>query len=85
MSFGMETNGCLNHWRNYVAGGTYFFTVNLLERHKSLLTDHPDTLRETVAKVKCKRPFKIEAWVVLQDHLHEFRTLPEHDADYSSR
>jgi len=71
--------------RNHVEGGTYFFTVNLLEREKSLLVDHVDVLREAVAKVKRKRPFEIIAWVVLPDHLHAIWTLPERDADYSSR
>ncbi len=71
--------------RNYVEGGTYFFTLNLLERHKTLLIDYIDALRESVASVKRKRPFYIDAWVVLPDHLHAVWTLPEGDADYSSR
>ena len=66
-------------------GGTYFFTVNLLERDKSLLVDHIDLLREVVSVVKKQRPFYIDAWVVLPDHMHAVWTLPEGDADYSSR
>jgi putative transposase len=34
-----------NNRRNFVAGGCYFFTVNILERHQTLLTDHIDLLR----------------------------------------
>ncbi len=71
--------------RNLVAGGTYFFTVNLLDRNKSLLVDYIDCLREAVASVKQKRPFSIEAWVVLPDHMHAVWTLPEGDVDYSGR
>jgi len=71
--------------RNYVEGGTYFFTVNLQEREKSLLVDNVHVLRAAVAKVKRKRPFEIVAWVILPDHLHAIWTLPEGDADYSSR
>lgn len=71
--------------RNYVAGGSYFFTVNLLERNKTLLVDYVDVLRESVAEVKRVHPFYIDAWVVLPDHLHAVWTLPEGDADYSSR
>ena len=71
--------------RNYVAGGTYFFTVNIVERNKSLLTDHVDILRKSVFKVRHKQPFEINAWVVLPDHLHAIWTLPEGDVDYSSR
>jgi putative transposase len=32
-----------------------------------------------------ERPFKIDAWVVLPDHLHAVWTLQEGDADYSVR
>ena len=71
--------------RNRVSGGTYFFTVNALERKLSLLTDHIDALRAAVRKVRARRPFHIDAWVVLPDHLHCVWTLPPGDADYSSR
>ena len=71
--------------RNYVAGGTYFFTVNLLDRKKALLVDYVGALRESVAQVKRKRPFQIDAWVVLPDHMHAVWTLPEGDSDYSGR
>jgi putative transposase len=71
--------------RNYVAGGTYFFTVNLLDRKKTLLVDYVDCLRESVVRVRCKRPFEINAWVVLPDHMHAVWTLPEGDSDYSGR
>ncbi|MBL8484317.1 MAG: transposase [Rhodocyclaceae bacterium] len=71
--------------RNRVPGGTYFFTVNLLERRRSLLTEHIDALRLAVAKVKAARPFHIDAWVVLPDHIHAVWTLPAQDCDYSAR
>lgn len=54
----------MRYRRNYQAGGTYFFTVNLLERNKSLLVDHIDLLRESVRWVKRHKPFHIDAWVV---------------------
>ncbi|MBL8470685.1 MAG: transposase [Rhodocyclaceae bacterium] len=71
--------------RHRIAGGTYFFTVNLLERRRSLLTNHVDALRFAVARVKAARPFHIDAWVVLPDHMHAVWTLPPHDVDYSAR
>ena len=71
--------------RNRVPGGTYFFTVNLLERHSLLLVDHIDSFRDAVRKVRSQRPFHIDAWVVLPDHTHCIWTLPAGDADYSSR
>ena len=71
--------------RNRVPGGTYFFTVNLLDRKSSLLVSHIDDLRESVRKVLEKRPFHIDAWVVMPDHMHAVWTLPPDDADYSGR
>lgn len=71
--------------RNYVTGGTYFFTVNLLDRKSALLIDRVDLLRQAVAAVKRKRPFTIDAWVVLPDHMHAVWTLLEGDADFSGR
>jgi putative transposase len=59
-------------------GGTYFFTVNLLERHIA-------ELREAVRVTWQERPFRIDAWVVLPDHMHCVWTLPPGDDDYSNR
>lgn len=72
--------------RNWVPGGTYFFTVNLLVRgNNDLLVRHVDLLREVVRDVRTKRPFEIVAWVVLPEHMHAIWTLPDGDADYSGR
>ncbi|MFV0665745.1 REP-associated tyrosine transposase [Denitromonas sp.] len=74
-----------NYRRNRVPGGTYFFTVTLADRRSHALTDHVEALREAVRRVQQARPLRIDAWVVLPDHLHAIWTLPEGDADYSSR
>jgi putative transposase len=67
-------------------GGVWFFTVNLVERRGNrLLTDRIDELRAAFAEVKAKRPYDIDAVVVLPDHLHCVLTLPEDDADFSTR
>ena len=71
--------------RAFVPGGTYFFTVALLERRRRLLTDHIESLRQIFAEVRRRRPFIMEAIVVLPDHLHCLWTLPPDDADFSSR
>ncbi|MDD5364365.1 MAG: transposase [Gallionellaceae bacterium] len=71
--------------RNRMPGGTYFFTVNLLERNSSLLFDHIDALRDAVRTVRVRRPFLIDAWVVLPDHMHAIWTLPDDDSGYSGR
>jgi putative transposase len=68
-----------------VPGGTYFFTVNLLNRSSVLLTAEIELLRTVVRRVRAATPFHIDAWVVLPDHMHCVWTLPEGDADYSSR
>ena len=41
-----------NYRRNFVPGGCYFFTVNLLERKQNLLTEHIDLLRDSVRRVR---------------------------------
>ena len=62
-----------------------FFTVNLSQRGGSVLVDHIDLLREADLVTKKRRPFEIEAWVVLPDHMHAVWTLPEGGGDYSDR
>ena len=47
--------------RNRVPGGTYFFTVNLLERRSCLLVEQIDALRNAVRQVRARRPFHIDA------------------------
>ena len=74
-----------NYHRVRVPGGTYFFTVNLLERKSRLLVEQIETLRTAVKQARAARPFHIDAWVVLPDHMHSIWTLPEGDADYSAR
>ena len=70
--------------RAFVPGGTFFFTVTLLESRRKLLTENIDNLRE-VFKAARRRPFTIEAIVILPDHLHCIWTLPSGDADFSTR
>ena len=74
-------------YRRYrLPGGTYFFTVNLLQRYPNdLLVRHIDILRSEVRVVREKRPFVIDAWVVLPDHLHCVWTLPPGDDDFTNR
>ena len=74
-----------NYRRAFVAGGCWFFTVNLLERGTNLLTDNIDALREATRHTMRRHPFRIDAFVVLPDHIHAMWTLPPHDADFSMR
>jgi putative transposase len=73
-------------YRRYrVAGGTYFFTVNLLDRSSDLLVANIEALRRAVMRVRRGAPFHIDAWVILPEHMHCIWTLPEGDADFSGR
>jgi len=66
-----------NYRRNRVPGGTFFFTVNPLDRRSNLLVRHIDALRAAVRRVRAGGPFHIDAWVVLPDHMHCLGTLPQ--------
>jgi REP element-mobilizing transposase RayT len=71
--------------RYRVPGGCYSFTVNLLERAgDDLLVRHIDLLRRVVRAVGGTRPFTVDAWVVLLDHLHCVLTLPKGNDDFPS-
>jgi putative transposase len=74
-----------NYRRNFFAGGSFFFTVNLSERRLQLLTDNIDKLRAAFRETRRRHPFEIAAMVVLPDHLHTIWTLPEGDAEFSTR
>jgi putative transposase len=74
-----------NYRRNFLGGGSYFFTVNLSDRRSRLLTENIELLRAAFRYARNRYPFKIEAIVILRDHLHAVWTLPEGDADFSLR
>lgn len=75
----------MRYRRADIAGGTYFFTVNLAERKRRLLVENVDALRTVIQKVKATHPFHIDAMVILPDHLHALWTLPEGDCDFPMR
>ncbi len=74
-----------NYRRAFAPGGCWFFTVNLLERRRTLLVDHIDILRNAVSQTRRRYQFDINAIVVLPEHLHAVLTLPSNDADFSTR
>ena len=67
-------------------GGSYFFTL-VSYRRRPILCDEPIriALREAIKTVQSSRPFTVDAWVLLPDHLHCLWTLPPDDADFSGR
>jgi putative transposase len=66
-------------------GATYFFTVVLQDRSARYLVDHVAELRACFAELKARHPLRIDAMVVLPDHLHAIWTLPGDDQDFSTR
>ena len=74
-----------NYRRNFLAGASFFFTVNLADRQQRLLTDHIGLLRTAFRDTRQHHPFTIDAIVVLPDHLHTIWTLPDSDADFALR
>ncbi len=76
----------MRYRRANVKGGTYFFTVVTFNRVK-IFTDpnNVDLLRSAIKEAMQKHPFKIDAFVLLPDHLHCIWSLPQQDSDFSTR
>src|SRR4030067_3865110 len=72
--------------RATAAGSSYFFTVVAYRRQQILCSEAiRSALRATIKTVRVARPFVIDAWVLLPDYLHCVWTLPDNDADFSTR
>jgi hypothetical protein len=54
--------GMPRYRREYVPGGTSFFTINLLERRRCLLVEHVDDLRASFLAAWLAQPFEVIAW-----------------------
>lgn len=67
-------------------GATYFFTL-VLHARANLFADSGNVAHwcAAVTKVRSKRPFDVEAEVILPDHLHMLWTLPDGDGDFPTR
>jgi putative transposase len=76
----------MEYRRAFVAGGTYFFTA-VTEKRRPILAsaDAVAVLRGAFRHVRQRRPFWVDAAVVLPDHLHCIWTLPPGDADFATR
>ncbi|MEJ2380689.1 MAG: transposase [Gammaproteobacteria bacterium] len=75
----------VHYRRRRVPGGTHFFTVTLRNRKSALLTDNIGLLRAAFRQVHPRRPYTLDAAVILPDHLHVVMALPDFDFDYSGR
>ena len=66
-------------------GATIYFKVCLAEHGSTLLIDEINSLRAAVGLTRRARPFYVDAWVVLPDHMICVWTLPEGDTDFPTR
>jgi putative transposase len=76
----------MTHYRRIRSGNTFFFTL-VSHRRRPILC-HPrmrDGLRRAIQDLRRNHPFSIDGWVLMPDHLHCIWTLPDGDADFSTR
>ncbi len=66
-------------------GATIFFTLCLARQGNDLLVTEIAALRRAFRDTMRDRPFRIDACVILPDHLHCIWTLPPDDLEYSTR
>jgi putative transposase len=76
----------MQYRRAFLLGGTFFFTVVTANR-KPIFAEQKNvvTLREAFCRIRVKRPFELDAVVVLPDHLHCIWTLPPGDSYFPTR
>ncbi|MDH2997837.1 hypothetical protein A1D22_00610 [Pasteurellaceae bacterium LFhippo2] len=72
-----------NYRRDFLQGGTYFFTLALQNRKKDLLIKYINELREAYKETLTHCSFKTIAICILPDHLHWIIQLPENENDFS--
>ncbi len=74
-----------SYLRPDITGATVFFTVKLAARGSDLLVREIGALRDAVRVTRAERPFGIDAWVVLPDHIHCIWQMPVGDRYYGTR
>jgi putative transposase len=76
----------MKYHRTNAPGSTFFFTVVTSNRKKIFIDEQTITLlRQAIQAVQAGSPFKIEAAVILPDHVHMLWRLPGGDSDYATR
>lgn len=72
--------------RDRTPGATWFFTIVTGGRSPWLCEEAARAaLRSAIDATRRRRAFAIDAFVLMPDHLHCLMTLPEGDADFSTR
>ena len=76
----------MSHYRrSQQKGGTFFFTVALVNRKSNLLIEYIEHFKQAYRKVWQDYPFESVAVCILPDHVHAIWTLPDDDCNYSLR
>ncbi|HUP91617.1 MAG TPA: transposase [Solimonas sp.] len=75
-----------NFRRPSAPGTEVFFTV-VAHQRRPILTEPAirEALRAAINTVRTQRPFHVDAWVLMPDHLHCIWSLPESDGDFATR
>ena len=78
--------GVSSYRRNYLPGGTFYFTLVTYARRPILTTDlGRSCLREAMVETRNQFPFQLFAICLLPDHLHALWVMSRGDADFSIR
>jgi putative transposase len=80
-----QSEAMSNYIRPKHPGATVYLTICLAEPGSDLLLREVEALRQAVRLTQSARPFRIDAWVVLPDHMHCVWTLPPGDAELGAR
>lgn len=74
-----------DYHRVFLKGGTYFFTVVTYKRLPIFKEEENiDLLIHCFQTTIASHPFRIDALVILSDHLHAIWTLPDNESDFST-
>ncbi len=76
----------MEYRRLRIPGATWFFTLVTFERRQIFNSEIAvSQLQEAIETVNLEMPFRLDAFVIMPDHIHWLLTLPENDSDYSTR
>jgi len=76
----------MRYRRAYAPGGTFFFTLVTKNRYPFFNdSKNVEIIGQEIRNICTDRPFRMDAIVILPDHIHCLWTLPKGDSDYSTR
>jgi len=82
----LQKSHVMEYRRLRIPGATWFFTLVTFERRQIFNSEIAvSQLQEAIETVNLEMPFRLDAFVIMPDHIHWLLTLPENDSDYSTR